>query len=170
VGAAPADHFLITAAPTAISGTPFDITLAAVDHYGNVDTSYAGTVTFTSTDTDLRVVLPPDYTFQSGDSGTHTFTAGVILVTPGGQSLIATDTANGTINGSAVITVSAPPAPPRGSSAIGPRNTTGIIERTRSGQEAVLVDLLFQSVHDRESWIILPRPKRISALSVRLCL
>jgi hypothetical protein len=104
VAAAPADHLQITASQDAVSGMPFDVTLAAVDSFGNVDMSYAGTVTWTSSDTDPGVILPADYTFQASDSGMHIFSAGVTLITVGDQALTATDTVSG-ITGSATVTV-----------------------------------------------------------------
>jgi WD40 repeat protein len=100
-------RFLITAASTAVSGTPFDITVTALDPAGNIDTSYPGTVTFTTSDPDPGVVLPADYTFTIGDgvdNGVHTFPGGVTLVTGGAQTLTVTDTASG-ITGSATVTV-----------------------------------------------------------------
>jgi hypothetical protein len=56
---APAVAFRMIAPPNAISGTPFDITVVAVDPFGNTDTNYQGTVTFCTSDTDPAVVLPP---------------------------------------------------------------------------------------------------------------
>src|SRR5262249_40747371 len=91
----------------AVSGTPFDITVTALDPSGNVDTSYQGTVTFSTTDPDSGVVLPGDYTFTTGtggDNGVHTFSGGVTLGTVGDQTLTVTDTVSG-ITGSATITV-----------------------------------------------------------------
>jgi hypothetical protein len=119
VAAAPADHFLITAASTAISGTPFDVTVTALDPYGNVDTKYAGTTTWASSDADPGVVLPADYTFQANDNGTHTFLAGFTLITPGDQTLTATDTGSG-ITGNATVTVAPAPKPPPGGGASKP--------------------------------------------------
>jgi hypothetical protein len=75
-----------------------------VDAYGNTDTHYAGTVTFSTSDGDPGVVLPPDYTFQPGDQGQVTFAGGVTLLTSGGQSLTATDTLSG-ISGTITVTV-----------------------------------------------------------------
>ena len=57
VVAAPASQFVVAAPATVVPGTPFDITLAAVDPYGNVDMNYAGTVAWTTSDTDPGVVL-----------------------------------------------------------------------------------------------------------------
>jgi hypothetical protein len=104
VVAAPASQLLITAPATAAAGTPFDVMLTALDPYGNVDMNYGGTVTWISSDTDPGVVLPADYTFQPADSGMVTFTGGVTLITTGGQTLTATDTASG-ITGTVVVTV-----------------------------------------------------------------
>jgi WD40-like Beta Propeller Repeat len=107
VNPAAADHFLITAAPNAVSGTPFDITITALDAYGNIDTNYQGTVTFSTSDPDPGVVLPADYTFTTGDggdNGVHTFPGGVMLLTLGDLTLSVTDTVSG-ITGSATVTV-----------------------------------------------------------------
>jgi streptogramin lyase len=102
---APADRLRITATPNAVSGTPFDITLTALGSWGNIDTGYQGTVTFSSTDPDSGVGLPADYWFTTGvggDYGIHTLT--VTLLTVGDQTLTVTDKVSG-ITGSATITV-----------------------------------------------------------------
>jgi hypothetical protein len=96
--------FVVMAPATAVSGTPFDVTILAVDTYGNTDMNYTGTILFTTTDSDPGVVLPPDYTFQPGDAGQATFSAGVTLFTPGQQTLSVTDSSSG-INGSTVVTL-----------------------------------------------------------------
>jgi hypothetical protein len=103
----PHSRFQITAAPTAVSGTPFDITVTALDPSGNIDTNYQGTVTFSTTDAAPGVMLPADYTFTTGDggdNGVHTFPSGVTLITVGHQTLTSTDTVSG-ITGSATVTV-----------------------------------------------------------------
>jgi sugar lactone lactonase YvrE len=104
VVAAPASQLLITAPANAVSGTPFDVILMALDPYANVDMNYGGTVTWTSSDTDPGVLLPPDYTFQATDNGMVTFSGGVTLITLGNQTLTAADTLSG-ISGSATIVV-----------------------------------------------------------------
>ncbi len=106
VQAAPAVAFQVIAPASAVSGTPFDVTLIAVDAYGNTDTNYQGTVTWTTADPDPGVQLPADYTFQPSDAGMVTFPGGVVLITPGDQTITATDTADGTITGSATVSVS----------------------------------------------------------------
>jgi hypothetical protein len=90
-----ATHLNVTAATAATAGTPFALTVEALDAAGNPAYGYAGTVHFTSTD--AQGVLPADYTFTAGDLGTHVFT--VTLKTAATQSVTATDTANGKITG-----------------------------------------------------------------------
>lgn len=107
VAAAPADHLLITALQSAVSGTSFDVMVTALDAYGNVATDYSGTVTWASSDTDPGIMLPADYPFQAADSGMHAFPVGVTLITIGDQSLTATDTVSG-ITGLATVTVGPP--------------------------------------------------------------
>src|SRR5205823_10501005 len=60
------------------------------DSYGNTVTGYAGTVHFTSSDTNPSVVLPADYTFTGADNGVHTFT-GAILITAPAQTITVDD-------------------------------------------------------------------------------
>ena len=106
---ASATAFLLSTPDMVRSGVPFDVIVTAVDSFGQVAVGYAGTVTFSTSDTDAGVVLPADYTFTAGDGGVHTFTdtglGEVTLVTPGDQTLSVIDTADDTINGNAAITV-----------------------------------------------------------------
>jgi hypothetical protein len=95
VQAAPAVAFQVIAPASATSGTPFDVTVIAVDPYANTDTNYTGTVTFSTSDGDTGVMLPPDDTFQPSDAGMATFPGGVTLITGGDQTLTATDTQSG---------------------------------------------------------------------------
>jgi autotransporter-associated beta strand protein len=108
VAPASAVQFILTAPAQTTSGTAFDLTVTAVDPFGNTDTNYQGTVTFSSSDTDPAVILPADYPFQAGDMGSVAFSGGATLITPGDQSITATDTVSG-ITGSATITVAAGP-------------------------------------------------------------
>jgi hypothetical protein len=86
------------------AGTASNFTVTAQDAGGNTVTGYIGTVHFTSSDS--QSVLPANYTFVSGDSGTHTFSA--TLKTAGTQSITATDTVTNTITGiQSSITVNA---------------------------------------------------------------
>ncbi len=81
---------------TDTAGTPGDVTITAYDAYGNVATSYVGTVVLSSSD--RQAVLPPDYTFTATDAGQHTFS--VTLETASAQSITATDTATPSLTGS----------------------------------------------------------------------
>jgi hypothetical protein len=96
--------FVLLAPANAVSGTPFDVTVIAVDAYGNIATNYTGTISFSSSDSDPGVVLPPEYTFQAGDNGMVTFSGGVTLITPGDQTLTVTDLDSG-ITGSTIVTL-----------------------------------------------------------------
>jgi hypothetical protein len=69
------------------AGTAFDVTVTAHDAYGNVATSYTGSVSLSSSDS--RAELPAAYTFAGSDQGTHTFS--VTLDISGHQSITAGD-------------------------------------------------------------------------------
>jgi hypothetical protein len=84
-------------------GTPFGATVRAVDQFGNNAADYAGTVTLTSSDP--QAVLPAPYAYGAKDVSQHTFT-GLVLRTPGTQTVTATDSNGFTIT-SPPITVSA---------------------------------------------------------------
>jgi hypothetical protein len=106
VAPAAASQFRVMAPNLAVSNSSFDITVIVLDPYGNVDTNYQGTISFSTTDSDLGVLLPGDYAFTSSDGGVHTFTAGAILITPGDQTITVTDISG--FSGSASVTVVAP--------------------------------------------------------------
>ena len=86
-------------------GTAFDAIVTAHDAYGNIATGYTGTVRFTSTDN--NAILPADYTFTISDSGSHTFTAGITLLTSGDQTVTAADTVYATMTDTQTWSVSA---------------------------------------------------------------
>jgi hypothetical protein len=99
---ASAATFVLTAPATAMAGIPFDVIVTAADPFGQVALGYTGTVTFSTSDPDPGVVLPADYVFQASDGGSHTFPAGVTLVTPGTEAVTVTDTVSG-ITGSVTV-------------------------------------------------------------------
>jgi hypothetical protein len=81
------------------AGTPFQVTVTALDANGNLVPTYAGTVHFTDTIQKGPLLeelsgppLHPDYTFTPADHGSHTFT--LSLDTAGSQALAATDSAS----------------------------------------------------------------------------
>jgi hypothetical protein len=92
---ASASAFILTVPGTVAAGTPFDVTVQAVDIFGQAAFGYTGTVTFTTSDPDPAVVLPVDHAFTADDQGMHTFTEGFTLITPGMWTLTAADLANG---------------------------------------------------------------------------
>jgi CSLREA domain-containing protein len=94
-----ATHFSVSAPPAATAGTPFSITVTALDAGNNTATGYTGTVSFTESDNGAASSIPGNYTFVSADNGVHTFTNSVTLVTAGAQTVTATDTVTGSITG-----------------------------------------------------------------------
>jgi hypothetical protein len=105
VSPAAADRLTLGAPASAAAGSAFGVAVTAKDPYGNTATAYRGTVHFTKTDSGTGSSVPADYTFVAGDTGSHTFSNGVTLVTPGSQTVTATDTATNTITGNATVTV-----------------------------------------------------------------
>ncbi len=103
VAPAAASRLQVGAASSVTAGSAFNLTVTALDAFGNTATGYAGTVHFTSSDG--RATVPGDYTFSASDAGVHTFTGGATLRTAGTQSVVARDVANGAITGSAFLTV-----------------------------------------------------------------
>jgi len=77
----------LVAPSSTYAGSPISYTLTAYDLYGNVATSYGGTVVFTSTDP--SAILPGSTAITNG---TGTFQA--TLETAGNQTITATDAAN----------------------------------------------------------------------------
>ena len=87
--AEPATQFRLVAPAGVLAGQPFALTVVALDQWGNVASTYTGTVHFSSTD--LAAQLPDDTTFSGDDAGTHTVS--VTLQTPGLQEIEVLDTA-----------------------------------------------------------------------------
>jgi len=90
--AAPATQLVFTTVPASTTaGQSFSVVVSAEDGGGVVDTSYTGTVHFTSTDP--HAVLPSDYPFKASDHGTATFNPVALkTVGSGTQTITATDT------------------------------------------------------------------------------
>src|SRR5262249_22224285 len=83
------------------AGQSVSVTVTALDAAGHTATDYVGTVQLTSSDAGAQ--LPAAYTFTAADAGQHTFT--VQLQTAGTPSVLAADTADGTVSGTASVTV-----------------------------------------------------------------
>ena len=91
----------LTIPTSATAGQSFSVSVTAEDDQGNVVTSYSGTVHFSSSDTGMGVVLPPDSSLTNGQG---TFSA--TLTRSGAQTLTASDTAN-SLSTTANLTVTA---------------------------------------------------------------
>jgi 1-phosphatidylinositol phosphodiesterase len=89
---------------TVTAGTPFNLTLTAIDVWGNVLPTFTGTVKFT--DSVAGATLPGNYTFTTGtgqDNGVHTFT-GLVLTKKGVQTITIAD-AKGKVLASLTVNV-----------------------------------------------------------------
>ena len=94
---APAASLQVSGYPsltTVGASSPFTVT--AKDMNGNLAASYGGTVAFSTNAASAN--LPPNYTFQPGDLGTHVFTASFNVT--GTYAITATDTVSPSISGS----------------------------------------------------------------------
>jgi len=92
-----------TAPSTVTAGSPFTVTVR-VTIEGKQDTIINSPIHFTSSDP--AAVLPSDYLFTSADTGSHTWTNGFTLVTPGNQTISGSIYDAPGINGTAQVTVS----------------------------------------------------------------
>ncbi len=92
-------HFQVFISDGITVGEHVRVSIRALDNGGVTDTSYRGTVHFTTTDP--SAVVPPDYTFTAGDNGVHSFPAasGVKFQTAGTQSIRAADTTKPNLRG-----------------------------------------------------------------------
>ncbi len=80
---------VLDAPANATSGTPFTVTVRAIDAMGRTAEGYRGSITISVADP--LAVLPFRYTFTAVDAGAHTFVNGFILFAAGIQSLNAND-------------------------------------------------------------------------------
>ncbi len=99
VSPAGASKFVLTAPASAVAGSAISIGVTALDAFGNVATGYSGTVHFT--DSSSGATLPGNATLSAGEG---TFNATLTLAS--GQTIVATDSANGSVTGSAGVAVS----------------------------------------------------------------
>jgi hypothetical protein len=91
-------------APSAVTAeSPFTVTVTATIE-GKRDTIINSYIKFTSSDP--AAVVPDLYRFTATDAGSHTWTNGFILKTPGSQTISATMYDAAGINGTANVTVS----------------------------------------------------------------
>ena len=96
---------------SAVAGQPEDVTVQAVDVYGNPSSSYAGTVLFRSSDP--AATVPTDVQITPADSGTVTKKQALTLYIAGLSSLLASDSNNAAIQVATVDIRTAAAAPQR---------------------------------------------------------
>lgn len=88
-----------------VLGVATSMTVTAKDQFGNTDSNYLGTVTFTTNDS--ATTVPPDEPFIVSDIGEHNFPGGVVFNAVGlAQSVTATDTQLSSITGTQSVIVS----------------------------------------------------------------
>jgi streptogramin lyase len=137
---AAANHFVLNASYQVPTGTAFDLTVTALDPFGNTDVNYVGTVHLGSSD--AAATLPADYPFTPGEQGIHVFHS-LVLRTLGVQTVTANDVANPAISGQASTTAefSIPTANsnPIGVTA-GPNNTLWFTESTANQIGRITLD------------------------------
>src|SRR5262249_3474370 len=102
-----ATKFAVAGPTSVFSGVAFNLTLTALDAYGNVDTNYRGKVKFDSSPN--AETLPAPYTFTASDNGVHTFT-GLVLKKKGNQTptlytITVSDADSSSIQGTITISV-----------------------------------------------------------------
>jgi hypothetical protein len=119
-GPTQASRLTITAFPSVVTaGSAGSFTVTALNADGTTDTSYTGTVRFSSGD--VQAGLPAVYTFTAADGGVHPFSA--TLKTAGTQSITVTDFIFGTTGTETGISVT-PGAASQLAFAQQPSNTT----------------------------------------------
>jgi hypothetical protein len=102
VGAGAAATCVAAQAPaSAVAGSLVGMTIVVRDAFGNLATTYGGTMTMTATDP--RATLPVAVTYVPADAGAKAVS--VALFTAGSQTVTATDVANAALTCAAPITV-----------------------------------------------------------------
>ena len=99
-----ATHFGINMPASVSAGTPFNLTLSALNGAGLIDTLYQGTVQITSTDPTATVL--GTYTFTAADHGKQIIT-GLVLHTDGRVRITVTDTSDPLLKSVRGVTVTA---------------------------------------------------------------
>ena len=116
------------------AGTAFPVTVTAKDANGNTVPTYVGTVHFTTTDTHSPL-LPSDYTFVGGDSGSHVFS--VTLEGAGSQNVTAAD---GPVGGTSPAIAVGSAAVSAGTSTLAAAPSSATADGTQSTVTATLRD------------------------------
>jgi hypothetical protein len=98
VSAAAATHFTIVGPSSVSNLSSFNITVKAMDAFGNIATGYRGTVNFSSSNSNDIPFLPSSYTFTGSDNGMHTF--GLRVLGSGQHTISVFDFNNKNVQGS----------------------------------------------------------------------
>ncbi|WPB75217.1 lamin tail domain-containing protein [Archangium violaceum] len=102
---APAARLVLSGSSPVVSGTEHSATVKVQDSFGNVAEGYRGTVTLASGDAGAS--LPAGHAFTATDKGEYAF-PGIILRTPGTQTLTASSS-DGLTSNTLEVEVSPPP-------------------------------------------------------------
>jgi hypothetical protein len=101
-----ATRLLVTPASSSVAaGSPFNVTVTALDANGNTATTYTGTIRFVSSSAGT---MPPNQVFGSSDGGVKTV-SGFVLDTSGNQTITAIDVNTQSIVGVALVCVGGTP-------------------------------------------------------------
>jgi hypothetical protein len=106
VAPGPASKLEVVAPQAATAGVGFGFDVIARDAFGNVATGYARKIALSSSDP-AALFGPDTYTFSLADGGAHRFDDAAAFASAGDQTLVATDTLDASISGSAVVHVGA---------------------------------------------------------------
>jgi hypothetical protein len=96
---ASASAFDFTAPATFPAGTPFEVTVKAVDPFGQTAVGYRGTVHFVASNGAMA-----DYAFTAAGAGQHTF-SNLVLRRAGTLTVTGTDTADASVTGTTTFTI-----------------------------------------------------------------
>jgi len=103
------DFFIISGVPDRVTvGSPFSVSVEAVDENSQTITDYSGKIRFSSTD--LQADVPADYTFTPADIGEKRFDLAITFNTPGQQELVVTDASYEAMKGTIQLNVVSPGA------------------------------------------------------------
>jgi hypothetical protein len=100
IEASAAASFSVSAPSSSSAGENSWITVTAKDQYNNIAVLYAGTISFSSTDS--QAVLPPDVSFMPGDMGKKILP--VVFRTKGTRTVSAFDLLDNSVNGTSNVT------------------------------------------------------------------
>lgn len=111
ITAGPAARLSVTTPSIVAAGERFGLSVTMADHFGNVATSYRGTIAFSFQGSPPGAdVTPSTYTFTAADEGEVSFSppSGGLVPGPGSWIVVATDVADPSITGGANVTVPDP--------------------------------------------------------------